>query len=325
MLLLLAHAASAYETDQITDRRVPLRDSREVANAKMDELIDAAVAETNRLTACSADDDRTRKVLARRIHAATSRRDHVEPRGFFRGFGFGEYSSWLEEAPEIDRRTFPDRRDVFGGLAAPDSVVLGTVGPCSTINLAGVLMGTDKIDHFLAEGYHYASLSDWGAYPERGVRLGTTQERTYYGMMTSNAFSFADLRANWDGYLFYVGLLKEGSVVQRGEDGCVSRVRGFDWAEYVGWEYDEVLNPPILAPNVQEAVTQRLKSRRDQYCEGWSDWGPEVLETQWRKLVETPGYATAAAPERTDPWALRDLCGDLEELQIAERSPMRAR
>jgi len=310
LVLALGAPARAYETDQLTDRHVPLLDARTVANAKVDEILDLAAADTNRLTACRTNDDKTRKVLARRIFRYTARRQHVPWRGPVRGFGFGTYSAWLESAP-IDLRTFPDRGDIYGGIAVPDSVILGAVGPCSTLNLAGVLLGTDKIDHFWTEGLHYAERSGWGERPERAIRFGTGTERSYYGMMTSNAFSYADLRANWDGYRFYVGLLGADSVLQRGEDGCVERVAGFDWAAWIDWEYDEVLNPPVFAPRVQAALEYRLKNRRDEYCDSWDAWGVGFEDHLHDVLAAEPVYVSGRAPARRDPYDLPGLCGPL--------------
>lgn len=308
LVLVLAHPAGAYETDQLTDRHVPLVDAAPVANARVDEVLDLAAADTNRITECEADDETTRKVLARRIYHYTARRKRVPWRGPVRGFGFGTYSAWLESAP-IDLRTFPDRGDIYGGIAVPDSVILGSVGPCSTLNLAGVLLGTDKIDHFWTEGLHYAQRSNWGRAPERALRFGTGTERSYYGMLTSNAFSYADLRANWDGYRFYVGLLGEESVLRRDDDGCVQRVAGFDWADWVDWEYDEVLNPPVFAPRVQELLTYRLKGRRAEYCDSWSEWGPGFEAHLDEALATDPVYVRGKAPPRRDPYDLPALCG----------------
>jgi hypothetical protein len=49
-----------------------------------------------------------------------------------------------------------------GELTATQALVLGSVGVCATIELAGVRMGTDKADHFWAQGYEYERNSRWG-------------------------------------------------------------------------------------------------------------------------------------------------------------------
>jgi hypothetical protein len=304
---LLAPSAHAYETDQLTLRAEPLADVLAAADAKMDELLDLAADATNEATACAADRDSTQQILAREIYRLTAKRTHVDPRGFVRGFGFGRYSGWLETA--VAGRSFDAGDDVFGDVGLADSVIVGTVGTCSTVNLGGVLVGTDKIDHFLTEGYHYAVSSRWGRRPERGIRYGTRTENTIYGRLTSQTFSYADLRANWDGYLFYVGLLDEGSVLRQDEDGCVERVADFGWSQWVDWQYDEVYNPPVFTNAVQDAVSARLAAEADAYCESWDEWGPRYLEHVDRMLVDLPGYAGPRSPDRTDPWGLAELCG----------------
>jgi hypothetical protein len=44
-------------------------------------------------------------------------------------------------------------------------------GTNSTFRLNGVLVGSDKPDHFWDLGYAYARRSGWGEHPERGIEL----------------------------------------------------------------------------------------------------------------------------------------------------------
>lgn len=306
-MLLLLLPALAYETDQLTDRGVPLQDALDVANERMNTLLAEAVLRTNRETACEATQEDTRQSLARHIFRLTSRETYVEGRKGLEGFGYGAYSAWLETAA-IDRRSFEDRHDIYGRVGVGDSLVLAEAGICSTVQLAGVLLGTDKLDHFLGEGYAYAQISGWGRRPERAIRWGTATELTFFGLMTSATFSFADLRANWDGYRFYTSLLAQDSVVTRNPNGCVELSRPFDWSDWIGPEYDELLNPPVYVDRVQEAVSVRLAEQRETYCRGFEEWGSGLPERTMAALDAPRPYVGPAAPRRVDPFQLGALC-----------------
>jgi len=306
-MLLLLVPALAYETDQLTERGVPLRDALDPANEQLNDLLAEAARLTNEETACAADADETRRVLGRHIFRLTSRETYVEGRNGLEGFGYGAYSAWLETAP-VDRRSFADCHDIYGRVGVGDSLVLAEAGICSTVLLGGVLLGTDKVDHFLGEGYAYAQVSRWGRRPERAVRWGTATERTFFGLLTSATFSYADLRANWDGYRFYVGLLEPGSSLTLAPDGCVELARPFDWSEWIDTEYDEVLNPSVYLPGVQEEVSLRLAEHRAAYCAGYDEWGNGLAERTVSALRSPLPYVASSAPPRVDPFQLDALC-----------------
>lgn len=294
--------ALAYETDQLTDRDEPLFDAGPVADAKMNRLLDQAVADTNLATKCTTDERATRDALARRIQEVTGGlTSRVPSRGFERSFGFGAYAAWLETGP-VDRHEFAMREDIYGDVRLFESFALRIGGPASTIRIGDVLLGTDKIDHFLVEGYNYYRLAgDGGTREKYAVWYGTISEFTFYGYVGSQTFSFADLKANWDGYRFYEQLLSPSSVIQRGADGCVHRVANFRWEDMVNFEYDEVLNPSVYRPAIEERVKQRLYEERPMACARWLADLPEELDR--------PAYAAEWAPERTDPYDRARLCG----------------
>ncbi|MDP2308831.1 MAG: hypothetical protein Q8P18_22610 [Pseudomonadota bacterium] len=226
------------------------------------------------------------------------------------GLGFGAYTAWLEES-EVERRAFRDRSDVYGGLLPGESMMLDTVGVCSTIELAGVLMGTDKPDHFWAQGYEYERQSGWGKHPERAVEWGTQSERGQYGLLTSNVFSFADLHANFRGFQFYQALLGRQSVLQRDDKGCVAIVGQFDWKDWVDDGMDEVLNPSVYIESVEVGVRRRLQEQRAELCAAYELWGAGYEARRDRVMHEVVNEYSSAAPKRTDVLELAVLCAPL--------------
>lgn len=312
-LLSLAPPALAYETDQLTWRDRPLVDGLEPANAEMTRLIDLAVAMTNRVTGCRAEPERAHAALARRVSRFTASRRWAWKRGFWRAPGFGVYTKWMEQSGELDRIPFEDREDFYGDLTIWQAPILHVAGPCSTFEIAGVRLGSDKMDHFLSEGFHYWKKSRKGVDPARGVEWGTRTENEIYGLMTSLAFSFADLRANWDGYTFYASLLEPDSVVTRAEDGCLARTRDFDWSEYVDDQYDEVHTPPVFPPRLEERLAAAIRARAPAYCAGLPTWAPDgwAAVRQTHAIAGDEPWIGSKAPPPTDPYELDVLCATL--------------
>ncbi len=321
MWFFAAAAALAYETDQITERLVPLEDAAEVANAEMDRLLAEAVRNTNEATRCEASEKATRRRLAHEIYKVTAHPERVESREGLSELGHGAYAAWLESAPEVDRRAFLDRTDIYGHLRPRQALVLGTAGVCSTVNIAGVLMGTDKPDHFLAQGYDYLKVSRFGKNAERAIRWGTRTEVSAFGLLTSNTFSWADLYANWQGFSFYEALLEEGSAFERGEDGCVTQARPWSWAEWLDDAADEALNPPIYTKDVGEAVRLRFQENRSAVCADYAVWAPGLASRRAEIIERERAHASPDAPPRVDEWGLDELCAP----EIAEARARKVR
>lgn len=75
------------------------------------------------------------------------------------------------------------------------------------INVNGIHLGLDKLDHILRTGYFYFKnyqktrqdgLSEQQA-DVVAIQKGITQEKTYFGYWVSGVFSYADLEANYQG------------------------------------------------------------------------------------------------------------------------------
>jgi len=273
----------------------------------MDELMQRAIHRTNDKLSCEADPVRTRRVFARLLHNETARGVRVAHRGMLAQFGFDAYSAWIESGT-LPRREFIDRSDVFGRVSASDSVVLRAVGVCSTVRINDTLLGTDKLDHFLDLGYTYAKSSNWGRRPERAVQLGTRTELRGLGLWTSMVFSYADLRANWDGYLFYRDLFQLHSPIALGADGCVGQRRPWGWSEWIDDEYDEVLNPSVHTDRVQARLWERLRDDPAKYCEAAGDIVAGHTAHLESLFSERPVYVGPGSPTREDPFSLGALC-----------------
>ncbi len=303
-----AAPAGAYETDQLTDRMVELHDAAEFADRKVNDLLSLAMEDTNTQTQCRGSERHTRAVLARNVYRQMADPTYVRGRGELAGFGYGAYAAWLETDPRIDRREVGHYDDIYTRVRPVDSLVLGTVGVCSTIRLAGILMGTDKPDHFWAQGYEYFRTSRGGRRDARAWDRGVADERGKYGLLTSGVFSFADLAANWAGYQFYKGLLTKASPLQRDDTGCVAQASPFRWGDWISDAVDEVLNPSNYVEEVAIAVVAHLIAERSAVCAAYTVWGAEVVTRREAVLQEEAEHLSPNAPTRVDTWRLDVLC-----------------
>lgn len=264
--LLVSAPALAYESDQLTVSAEDLDDVASIADARATELLELAIARTNERTGCELSPERTREVLARQVHQVMGGRAYVPARGALPPQGFGAYAAWVETA-ELDRFTPLAREDLYGEVRLGQSWVLALAGPSSTVNLGGILVGTDKIDHFWVQGFDYWQRSRKGEHLDRAVEWGTRTELGWWGLWTSGVFSYADLAANYAGFEFYAGLLEAGSPVRLDEAGCVVLDRPFRWLDHIDEHVDESKNPSVYRRVLAEPLLLGIEERAPELCE----------------------------------------------------------
>ena len=304
LLGLVPGQALAYETDQITDRGADLLDVADFANAQVDLLLDGVVATVNERTGCEASKDRTRELLAKEMQNAFAKHKLIWSRFPIAMWGYGRYSAYMEGAPS--RLDFADRRDIYGELGFFQAVILKTAGVSATIRLGDVWLGTDKLHHYFSEGYLYFKRSDWGEDPTELAAWGTMTERTRWGLWSSLVFSFGDLHANYEGFLFYDAMLEPGSVLQLDDEGCVARTSNWEWRDIIDPMYDETANPSIYTKKVERSVVAHLAANKEKICADWrAGMYPEP------DLRVDPLIVQGKAPTRTDPFKLAALCADM--------------
>lgn len=306
MIASLLAAALAYETDPVTGRDVPVPDVTTEANVLVDQGLDRAVSTTNARLHCKASVTRTRRVLARRIHAELGATRLLWSRGPWRMWGHGRYSARLETEVQ---GLYAAEDGLFADVSLWASPPLHLAGASPMARVAGAWVGTDKLHHFFDVGHGYWRRAGGGRDAPRAIRWGTATEAQLWGWWTSRVFSYADLRANQDGYRFYAGLLEPGSVLRVGDDGCVARAGDWDWAAWVDAEYDEYFNPAAYAPRLEGELREAMVDRRDELCAAWRRWGhPGDAARIADALAATPAYVLGGSPPRHDAFPLAALC-----------------
>ncbi len=349
----LAHArASAKELDQFTDRLLVLRyyggGYRAIAgapgparvdavlDARMDELLDELERELNHGDPSDTRADRDR--IVRRVFQHRFLPELVTP-----------YEEWVKHEAHVPLYKVRDK-GIFGAAVDYDDVRMTWYIELSPIiQTAGVLIGLDKLGHFLAQGFqyyeHYRSLPELMSATARYSAIreyGHRQELGQLGIATGGVYSFADLASNWAGLMFFLALFDDVDVegarharyFERRADGTYRRVRPFHWAEWVTSDWDEVLNPAAVAKRTLfEKVSANLRrrpgpltARRNGSCDDYradpdAYLGPRG-QLRARSRYAAPERAAAVAPYALD---VRVICRDPEGAPAHPARPQRAR
>jgi len=226
---LLPSPARAYETDQYSNRLVPIADSREELNALVNEALARVIEHWH------GGLDRER--FAREVY--------WELGGIY---WVDKIERQAMKSPEIEKLPQRRHRSIFHGAPPWATRVNYFFGVGRTLKVAGVLVGSDKLGHFFSQGNKYYGSYLAGASPEKVAGRGRFNERWLFGQLTTGVYSNADLVANYEGFLFYRSLFEADVIPGKGpivaqEGTRVVLLRPFDWADHINDYWDEALNP----------------------------------------------------------------------------------
>lgn len=252
-LLLTGAAVSAHETDQYSIRDVELADSTEALNdgfnRRLAEIADGWWRGENRAK------------FAKRVFYTLGGNHYID-----------KYERWARRNPEIETLWMPRSESIYRGGPFWATRVVFFFGLGPVIRLNDQLVGTDKIGHFLSQGWKYYKRHLRGVPDERVVGIGLRNESGIFGFMTTGVFSNADLVANYEGYLFYRSLFEDDIVPGKPALiewlGSGARLqRPFDWRDHVNAYWDEALNPGIYDSLLRNRVADHLGDLCDLYRE----------------------------------------------------------
>lgn len=251
LLFFAAPPVTAYETDQFSNRLQPVADSREILNIKVNQTI--------REVADNWQGPRDDWKFVNQVYHSIGGHHWVD-----------KLERWAMNAPEVEKLDTPRRRSIYSGhpIWATRVAALFGVGPTMQIN--GVLIGSDKIGHFLSQGRKFyrrylrfnseSRAGEWSAYTERAI----------FGQMSTGSYSNADLVANYEGYVFYRSLFEEGVIGDKpailswqGDKWLVQRE--FDWADHVNAYWDEALN----INHYDSLLYEHMQTRLMTFCQDY--------------------------------------------------------
>lgn len=261
-LALLAGApTSALETDPYWSWGRPLEDVTDRLNAWFEVRLEGILEDVNRhakgrYATCETVRKRTvthlRTMLIHDLEVWVSNTD------------------WIDRAPrgiEEERRY---REEYL--FASPNPFdTTGWLPPSPTVRVNGVRIGSDKLSHFVSEGWRYYRWSrplrkrgvDETTIETSVIERGFRWEKTLLGKTSSGIFSVADAEANHAGYLFWRDFCGgEDGLLARGPDGW-ALARRFDFRRYVTPEWDESWQPNVYTRLRWKKVRPRLAA----YCD----------------------------------------------------------
>ena len=244
----------AYETDQYSNRLVPIEDSTELLDQRVNQAIASAAASrygTRRDSRWIVDD----------IYHDIGGHHWVD-----------KIERWAMDSEQVERLQ-PDRRNsIYSGhpLWATRVAKMFGVGP--TIKVNDTLIGSDKLGHFLSQGRKYYRRYLKSLDEEEAAEHSAYTERALFGQMTTGVYSNADLVANYEGYRFYRSLFEDDIVPGKPailvwKDGRWTVQRSFTWADHVNAYWDEALNVNHYDSLLYPYMEVRLKDFCPDYFE----------------------------------------------------------
>ena len=305
-----AGEARAIETDQYYAWGRDVADSTDAVNAKFNLELSRVLARIN------ADD------AGAHAECGDVRKSIV---AHFRLMIFHELELWVANTPLVDRvpSGAEDAHEFRQRYVHHEHGALEFVNmmpPSPTIRLAGVLVGTDKLTHFLSQGSwtyrSYRNAVEKGQTRDEAERsaidLGILTERSILGLAASGVLSLADLEANYQGMRFLRSLCDdEPPMLEREESGWRMR-RPFDFRDWVTPEWDESYQPSVFAKRRWKHVQHTL----ERYCDALGSPGVltqrEAYATRdGTTVVERRVRELVAAGKLADPesFSIERVCG----------------
>lgn len=263
----------AYETDQYSTSFYELKDSTEQIDLVVNNAIEHVVNNWNKA--------RNDYKLGSRIA------------GFFHS---RQFEKWVNDNPDINSRNVKSD-SVFKTTGWETSFIIKWKGLSPSFTLNNIQIGTDKLSHFFGVGWIYWKKSEVehkGETEEErrtaAIKEGLFTEETYWGRLLTNVFSNADLVANWEGYLFFRGLLEDNIVngkkaLIRWEGDRPVIQRKFTFRDHVSDFWSESLLPSdydsLLSVKVKNVL--RTYCKRPQFIKTPEKWVSRNFDFLWHK------------------------------------------
>jgi hypothetical protein len=273
LILCVPSSGGAYETDQFSNRFQPIKDSTAVMNRQ----VTLAIANT----IMALDGPRNEKKVVNGIYHRIGGKHWVD-----------KLEHFATESSEVERLATPPHESIYNGHPLYATRVAGLFGVGPTLKINEVLVGTDKLGHFLSQGRKFykrwirtrdeAKAAEHSAYTERAI----------FGQLTTGSYSNADLVANYEGYRFYRGLFEDNFI--NGKPAILAwknerwiMQRPFDWSDHINDYWDEALNISHYDAALYSHMKRRLQTFCDDYKlapELWAVHDEEALKYRYRSL-----------------------------------------
>ncbi len=299
-LLSFGSTALALETDQYSNRKEQIDDCTLLLNLKVNQAIAEAAAEWKQ----GENEWKFVNAVWRKIGGL---------------YWVDKLERWAMKSPEVGKLSTRRWGSVYRGLPFYATRVVSLYGIGKTFRINGVLVGSDKIGHFLSQGRKFYRRYRRSNSEDKAARRSSATESGIFGQKTTGCYSNADLVANYEGYRFYRSLFHEGIVegkpaILRWENGKPVVQRAFDWADHVNTFWDEVLNPNhfdnILAPHMR----LRLEGFCTQYQSAPQLWDNPDYDVLWQR------YSTLLRLRNSRDFLMSNVCEQVARSQVSSRA-----
>ena len=228
LLLTGSPLLCAYETDQVTNRDQNIKDSTEILNQKVNEALDELARNWK--------GPRNEKRFISKVYHKIGGHHWVD-----------KLERWAMKSEQVEKLDTPRLGSIYAKHPITATRVTKFFGIGPTLKLNNILIGSDKIGHFISQGkkynYRWRKLGE----EQQAANRSAYTERAIFGQMTTGSYSNADLVANYEGHRFYRSLFEDGITAGKksiltwnGEHWEIQRP--FDWADHVNAYWDEALN-----------------------------------------------------------------------------------
>lgn len=234
LLIILSLSVPTWgkETDNLTERYKHLEDSTEILDQEMNRRLQELQMEANKKK-ISCNDPRALRILFHELNGSR--------------FFIGSLETWAEDSTQVPKRSLGASGSVYEG-ALENGWIFNRLSLASTVKVNGELIGTDKLGHFIDQGFEFYTpyrRSGYDLYPALHSSLGS--EKSHSGKSSTGVISYADAMANYHGILFYHSLGEGNQSYFRCSEGQWTQIRKFTWADYVDAGWDEGINCSTIA------------------------------------------------------------------------------
>lgn len=227
-----------YETDNLTDRATmeALDDELVELDNYVNEHIELSLSD---LPSCEASSTSSSSQIPPELYKALKK--NLIGRDFFARV-ITAIEKWVEENEHISKRKNPLNKSIYRSVGFFDWSLIPFVGIASSIKVNGVIMGSDKLGHFFADGNE-----NFETYLKNGdlfeaLNVGIRNEEGLYGLAADGVKSYGDLASNYSGLLFWISIIGTDHPYIICKDGIYQKARTFTWTDYVNDSWDEGIN-----------------------------------------------------------------------------------
>ncbi len=258
LLTILSTSGFALETDQFIAVDIDLKDSSEVMNSYFNKNIEKSLIEANA------------KKLSCEQTALKVMENLTGKFSISKASSYASASALVERFPydNISERSYKDQ-SFYEHAWLP----LQVVDLARTININGIHLGTDKFGHFTHMGMSYyknylkfkkVGLSESGAI-KKAIIKGFNSEYGILGYGIGGVLSYADLEANYQGFMFALDMCRTENallIVKEGE-WIENPKHRFDLRSYFTPKLDESFNLSFWRKPLYERIQKKLLQ---EYC-----------------------------------------------------------